>query len=229
MATAHAHAQIPAGDHSATTLLGWLFIGGSVGGLIWYSVRAQQAIQAQRNAALAGLSGGSVPTPGSSPMSVNVPPLAGPPARTPSGVLIPPPSSVPGSPPVSPSTPIEVSTTTSWLRQSVRNRRVFLFQAGMYSYLNVNQVPDGKFGPYTQQLVQIINNATGNSMASANWSDAALTRLAPGLKSLTGVEDLSQASAQLLPLSLPGDLINQINLDGLSVAADVPLLQIEAS
>jgi len=123
---------------------------------------------------------------------------------------------------------VEVSTTADLLRRDARARKIFLFQAAMYSYLNQDQIPDGIMGPLTQPMITSINDASGNASASPNWSDNVLKRLAPGMKVILGVSDLSQASARVLPFDLPRDLVNQINADGLAVAADVPLLQIYA-
>jgi len=118
---------------------------------------------------------------------------------------------------------------SNWLRQSVQHRRVFLFQAAMYSYLQNSNLPDGIIGPITRQMILTINTASGNPTAGTAWSDNVLRRLATGLRSLVGNWDLSAAPVRVVPLNLPKDLIDQINADGLVVAADVPLLQMFSS
>lgn len=137
------------------------------------------------------------------------------------------PTTTPGSTPApAPApTPAASSAVVSRLNASSQARKIFLFQAGMYSYAQIPDLPDGLFGAGTRQMIQVINNAARMGNASTDWSDAALQRLATGLKSLNSVTDLSQVSPQLVPSMLPASLIQQVNNDGVAVAADVPLLQ----
>lgn len=136
------------------------------------------------------------------------------------------PTTTPSSPSPAPApAPATRSAVVSRLSGSAQARKIFLFQAGMYSYAQIPDLPDGEFGAKTRQMIQVINNAARMGSASTDWSDAALQRLATGLKALNNVTDLNQIQARLVPSMLPASLIQQVNNDGVAVAADVPLLQ----
>lgn len=117
----------------------------------------------------------------------------------------------------------------SLLSQSPTARKAYLFQAGMYSFYQTEERPDGKNGPVTRSLLDREAQALGTMNSFATVNDTALLNLANALRVLTDVDDLSQAHVRVVPGALPQGLINQINSEGLRVAADIPLLQMEAA
>ncbi len=136
--------------------------------------------------------------------------------------------------------PIVQLLSTSWrpsadpvlvslLSQSETARKAYLFQAGFYSFYQTDQIPDGKNGPITRNLLDTEAQALGTTNAFNTVNDTALLNLGNALRTLTGVDDLSQARVRLVPGALPQGLINQINAEGLAVDASVPLLQIQAA
>jgi hypothetical protein len=147
------------------------------------------------------------------------------PPGTPGGPSLPPATGTPPSPGPRAPTPPAPSALVSRLTGSAEARKIFLFQAGMFSYAQIQDLPDGEFGPKTRQMVRVINNAAASANASSDWSDAVLRRLASGLKTLNSTSDLSRVQARVVPSLLPLALIQQVNADGVAVAADVPLLQ----
>lgn len=127
------------------------------------------------------------------------------------------------------STPGHAPPVVSLLRSDPSARKVFLFQAGMFSFFQTDALPDGKVGPVTHAMIARVNRAL-NSMNSSTFNDGVLQGLGSALRALTGTwQDLAQARVRPLPGTLPQDLINQINAEGLAIASDVPLLQITAA
>jgi hypothetical protein len=117
----------------------------------------------------------------------------------------------------------------SLLSHNREARKTYLFQAGMYSYYQTEERPDGKNGPVTRSLMDREAQALGTTNSFRTVNDTVLLNLANALRVLTGYEDLTQAPVRLVPGALPQGLINQINSEGLAVAADIPLLQIPAA
>lgn len=127
------------------------------------------------------------------------------------------------------SAPTPPPALVALLRSNPTARKVFLFQASMYSYYQTDALPDGQIGPVTRAMVAKVNRALNPMDSSTVLDDGVLQRLGSSLRTLTGTwQDLSQARVRLLPGTLPQDLINQINDTSLAVASDVPLLQIAA-
>jgi len=135
--------------------------------------------------------------------------------------------------------PVASSTATSWhrpvnhglvslLSHNREARKAYLFQAGMFSYHQTEELPDGKNGPVTRSLMDREAQALGTMNSFRTVNDTVLLNLANALRVLTGYDDLRQAPVRLVPGALPQGLINQINSEGLAVAADIPLLQIQA-
>lgn len=128
------------------------------------------------------------------------------------------------------STPGHAPPVVSLLRSDPSARKVFLFQAGMFSFFQTDALPDGKVGPMTHAMIARINRALNPMDSSATFNDGILQRLGSALRTLTDTwQDLAQARVRPLPGTLPQDLINQINAEGLAIASDVPLLQITAA
>jgi hypothetical protein len=122
-----------------------------------------------------------------------------------------------------------VSTSASMalvarLRASATVRKIYLFQAGLYSWYQTDAVPDGVDGMALGVLVSRVNTALGAPPASV-FGDDSLRRLAGALRQMIPAADLAQARVRLVPSSLPADLLSRINSEGVIVAADVPLLQ----
>jgi hypothetical protein len=113
------------------------------------------------------------------------------------------------------------------LRGDATARKIYLFQAGMYSYMQTEALPDGRVGPVTRALIGKANQAANPMNTSQTFSNSTLQNLHTALLRLTGASDLAQASARIIPaaVSLPAALINQINREGVAVAVNVPLLQ----
>jgi hypothetical protein len=117
----------------------------------------------------------------------------------------------------------------SLLSQSPAARKAYLFQAGMYSFYQTDALPDGKNGPVTRSLMDKEARALGITNEWNTVNDTVLLNLGNALRTLAGVDDLSQAHVRVVPGALPQGLINQVNSEGLRVAADIPLLQIQAA
>lgn len=117
----------------------------------------------------------------------------------------------------------------SLLSQNQTARKAYLFQAGMYSFYQTDAPPDGKNGPVTRSLMNAEAQALGTTNSFNTVNDTVLLNLGNALRTLTGVDDLSQAHVRVVPGALPQGLINQINAEGLAVDADIPLLQIQAA
>jgi hypothetical protein len=113
------------------------------------------------------------------------------------------------------------------LRGDATARKIYLFQAGMYSYMQTEALPDGRVGPVTRALIGKANQAANPMNTSQTFSNSTLQNLHAALLRLTGASDLAQAQARVIPaaVSLPAALMNQINREGVAVAANVPLLQ----
>jgi hypothetical protein len=128
------------------------------------------------------------------------------------------------------SAPTPPPALVALLRSNPTARKVFLFQASMYSYFQTDALPDGQIGPVTRAMVAKVNRALNPMDSSTVLDDGVLQRLGSALRTLTNTHqgDASQARVRILPGTLPQDVIDQVNAAGLAVASDVPPLQIMA-
>jgi hypothetical protein len=105
------------------------------------------------------------------------------------------------------------------LQHSAGARKIFLFQAALYSWFVSNDLPDGILGPKTHRLALLVNQVVNPGTRNDTLDDdtlravrATLDRLASGIQ------------PRLLATVLPRSLVDQINAEG--QATHVPVLQI---
>lgn len=107
------------------------------------------------------------------------------------------------------------------LRGSDLARQIFAFQSLMYSFNKTDHPPDGVIGPVTRQLVLDINTAGsfpgGNSFSNRMYERAQSVILRE--------RGLSARPERLIPMRLPADVIQSVNMTILRDFPNAILLQ----
>lgn len=116
------------------------------------------------------------------------------------------------------------SSLVTFLTGNSAARKVFLFQAGMFSFYQSDALPDGKVGPVTHDMIVSINRRIDPMNSGRDFNDDVLRKLGTILSSLP-----LDREPRLLPFVLPGELIVQINNEGRVIASNIPLLQVMPS
>lgn len=120
--------------------------------------------------------------------------------------------------------PAAQQALAEFLAGSVEARKIYLFQATMYSFHQTEDFPDGRMNSGTQNLILKINQTVGAMGSTGAVTDEVLRRVFPALVSLTGKPGLMGASVRLVP-PLPQSILGAINTEGRRIAQDIPLVQ----
>jgi len=168
------------------------------------------------------------PVPASTPQTpIESAPQPEPPAVTPAP---PPPVGAPPPPPVTaPPSGAAHLALVDLLRSSDSARRLFGFQAMLYSSGWTGNVPDGRMGPLTAGLIKEINRLAGDPVPTSGVFRGAAT-----IDKFYAAWRASRAGAtitwRLLPMTLPLDVKTLVNRAMITMyGSDAPLLQVRVA